>query len=220
MNAEILTAVLRHLGGGLLNTLALSLGAVLLATLVGVLLGTLATTQNRALRLVTGLYVDVFRGVPSLLILLFVFFALPQLGFGTDPFTSTILGLGLWTSANILDTVRASILSISPHQTEAARALGMGRLQTMVFVIIPQALKRFLPPYIGQITVLIQATALASIVGVSDLLGAAREMMEMLTYSTGESHAILIYGMVLLGFFLICYPFMWLASRLERKHAI
>lgn len=219
MTTEILIPVLKQLWGGMLVTLGLSLGAVVLATVAGVILGLLSVSNNRAMKIVATLYVDIFRGVPSLLILLFVFFALPQFGLGTDPFTSVILGLGVWTSANILDTVRSSIQSISPHQTEAARALGMGGIQTLVFVVMPQALKRFLPPYVGQITVLIQATALSSIVGVSDLLGAARKLMETLTYSTGESHAIFIYSLVLLGFFLLCYPFMWLGSRLEKTQA-
>jgi polar amino acid transport system permease protein len=82
---------------------------------------------------------------------------------------------------------------------------------------MPQAVRRFLPPYIGQLTVLIQASALTSVVGVTDLLGSARQMIERLAYISTDAHAVPIYCGVLLVFFAICYPLTLLASYLEGK---
>jgi polar amino acid transport system permease protein len=78
--------------------------------------------------------------------------------------------------------------------------------------------RRFLPPYVGQLTILIQASTLCSIVGLTELLGSARQMIERLAYVDGNSHAVLLYGAVLAGFFIICYPLTLLSSYLERRN--
>jgi polar amino acid transport system permease protein len=168
-------------------------------------------------KFVVQVYIDFFRGVPSLITLLFVFFALPHVGISTGPITASVLGLALWGGANIAETARGALKSISFRQTEAARALGMGKVDALVFAVMPQALRRFLPPYIGQLTVLIQASALTSVVGVTDLLGSARQMIERLAYVSTDGHAVEIYCFVLLTFFVICYPLTLFSNYLERR---
>jgi polar amino acid transport system permease protein len=217
MIPEWIAPVLRHMANGLLITLWLATLSVILATVIGAGIGIVATIGPRWVRLAVRIYVDIFRGIPSLIVLLFVFFQLPQLGISTDALTASILALGIWASANIGEIARGAVQSVSPKQSEAAAALGMNRVATLNWVILPQALRRFLPPYLGQLTVIIQATALSSIVGVSDLQGSARQMVERLAYSTGDGQAIFIYSVVLLVFFGICYPLTVLGTRLERR---
>jgi polar amino acid transport system permease protein len=217
MIPEWIAPVLRHMANGLLITLWLATLSVILATVIGASIGILATIGPRWVRLAVRIYVDIFRGIPSLIVLLFVFFQLPQLGISTDALAASVLGLGIWASANIGEIARGAVQSVSPKQSEAASALGMNRVATLNWVILPQALRRFLPPYLGQLTVVIQATALSSIVGVSDLQGSARQMVERLAYSTGDGQAIFIYSVVLLVFFGICYPLTVLGTRLERR---
>lgn len=209
--------VLGHLANGYAVTLKVSSGCVLFATVLGILVGVMSTSHWPAARTFVRLYVDFFRGIPSLLTLLFVFFALPRFGIETSPIQSSILGLGLWGSANIAETVRGALNSIPSGQLLGSRALGMTWLQAFTWVIVPQAVRRFLPSYVGQITLLIQASALTSVVGVTDLLGAARQMIERLSYVGGGSHAIAIYGLVMLGFFAICYPLTLLSEYLEKR---
>jgi len=217
MNDSWIGPVVAHLGRGLLVTLWISLLSVIAATIIGVAVGALSTSSRRFLRGFVRVYVDLFRGVPSLLILLYVFFALPQIGISTGPLTASVIGLGLWGSANIAEAARGALFSISSKQTEAARALGMNPRLTLQYVLLPQAARRFLPPYVGQLTVLIHASALTSVVGVSDILGSARQMIERLAYMGPDSHAIVIYGMVLAVFFAICYPLTLLTEYLERR---
>lgn len=217
MNDSWIGPVVAHLGRGLLVTLWISLLSVIVATIIGVGVGALSTSSRRFLRGFVRAYVDLFRGVPSLLILLYVFFALPQIGISTGPLTASVIGLGLWGSANIAEAARGALFSISSKQTEAARALGMNPRLTLQYVLLPQAARRFLPPYVGQLTVLIHASALTSVVGVSDILGSARQMIERLAYMGPDSHAIVIYGMVLAVFFAICYPLTLLTEYLERR---
>lgn len=217
MNDAWIGPVAAHLGRGLLVTLWISLLSVVVATVIGVAVGALSTSAWRFLRGFVRVYVDIFRGIPSLLILLYVFFALPQIGISTGPLTASVIGLGLWGSANIAEAVRGALSSIPAKQTEAARALGMNARQTLQYVLLPQAARRFLPPYVGQLTVLIHASALTSVVGVSDILGSARQMIERLAYVGPDSHAIAIYAMVLAVFFAICYPLTLLTEHLERR---
>jgi polar amino acid transport system permease protein len=217
MNQEWIAPVALHMLNGLYVTLWVSLLTTLLATAIGLFIGGLSASTSKWVQLGVRLYIDIFRGVPSLITLLFVFFALPHIGITTGPITASVLGLGVWGGANIAETARGALKSISTHQTEAARALGLGKLQALVFAVMPQALRRFLPPYIGQLTVLIQASALTSVVGVADLLGAARQMIERLAYVSPEPLGVPIYLVVLLAFFVICYPLTLLANFLERK---
>ncbi|BEP58762.1 MULTISPECIES: amino acid ABC transporter permease [unclassified Variovorax] len=217
MNQEWMGPVASHMLSGLYVTLWVSLLTTLVATAIGVAVGALSASTTLWVKFVVRIYIDVFRGVPSLITLLFVFFALPHVGISTGPITASVLGLALWGGANIAETARGALKSISSHQTEAARALGMGKLDALVFAVMPQALRRFLPPYIGQLTVLIQASALTSVVGVTDLLGSARQMIERLAYVSNDAHAVEIYCGVLVVFFVICYPLTLLSDYLERR---
>ena len=209
--------VATHMLSGLRVTLWVALLATLIATALGVLIGALSSSANRGVQLAVCLYIDVFRGIPSLITLLFVFFARPQIGLSTGPITAAVLGLSLWGAAPIAETARGARRSISSHQIEAARALGMSRSQALVRTVMHQAARRWLPPYIGQLTVLIQSSALTSVVGVTDLLGSARQMMERLAYMGLDAHAVEIYCAVLAVFLSICYPLTLFADYLERK---
>lgn len=217
MSGGIALPVVWHLAGGLWVTLEVSLMSVALATTLGVGLGVLSQSSRPGVPTLVRVYVEVFRGVPSLLTLLFVFFALPQIGISTTPLAAAALGLGLWGAAGIAEIARGALVSIHAHQWQASRALGMSSGQATLHVLLPQAARRFLPSYVGQLTVLIQASVLTSVVGVTDVLGAARQMIEQLAYTSGDPHALAIYAAVLLVFFLICYPLSALASLLERK---
>lgn len=209
--------VASHMLTGLYVTLWVSLLTTIVATALGIFVGALSASTTPWVKFLVRIYIDVFRGVPSLITLLFVFFALPQIGINTGPITASVLGLALWGGANIAETARGALKSISSRQTEAARALGMGKMNALIFAVMPQALRRFLPPYIGQLTVLIQASALTSVVGVTDLLGSARQMIERLAYVSSDAHAVEIYLGVLLVFFVICYPLTLLSNYLERR---
>lgn len=209
--------VLSYMATGLTTTLWLAAASLLVATVGGLALGALSAGGSRVGAVISRVYVDVFRGVPSLLILLFVFFALPEIGISTTPIAACIVGLGLWGSANVAEVARGAIQAVPRGQVDGAVALGMNNVIAFFFVILPQALRRFTPPYIGQATNIIQATALTSIVGVADLQGTARQMIERLAYTMGNGHALEIYGIVLLVFFAICYPLTVLAGRLEKR---
>ena len=209
--------VLLYMGQGFLVTMWIAVLSVVLATILGVLIGTASASSTRAIVLAARAYTEALRGIPSLMTMLFVFFALPRLGIETRPIGAAALGLGLWSAANIAEAVRGAIGSVPTGQVTAARALGLSQPQALAWVVFPQATRRFLPPYVGQVVVLIQASTLTSIVGVTDLLGSGRQMIERLAYVSGQSYAIPICGIVLAAFFAVCYPLTLLSEHLERR---
>jgi len=213
---DLFLPIASHLLRGFGITLFVAILSIALATPLGLFVGLVTQSQSRGGRLAARGYIEALRGVPSLITLLFVFFALPRFGIEMSPIAASILGLGIWSAANIAEVARGALSSIASGQTVASRALGMNQSQTLIWVIGPQALKRFIPPYVNQVTLLIQASTLTSVVGVTELLGAGRQMIERLAY-TGGSQSIMIYGAVMIFFFSICYPLTLLARALELK---
>ena len=209
----------RQMAGGLVTTIELSLLAGLFGCLVGVILGTLETLPARLVTVPIRAYVELWRGLPIILTLFLIFFGLPALGVRLPAFAAAVIGLALWASANIAEIVRGAVNSIPRGQREAARALGMSWAQAMVYVILPQAARRMLPPLVSLLVNLVQSSALAAILGVLDLLLAGRLQIERLTL-LGNSHAVEILGAVMVVYFLICFPLTRVSAHLERRLSV
>lgn len=214
---EILTNNLPFLVKGLFNTLSLSVFCLVVSLVAGVAIGVLRTVQHALIAVLARVYVEVFRGLPVIVTLFLIFFTLPVIGIHIDTFVSATIGLSLWTSANIAEAVRGAIQSIPPTQTEASYALGLNYLQTMRYVILPQAARRMLPSLIGLLTNLIQATSLTVLIGNIELLKSAQLVIERVEVMGGVPIAFGVYALVLAGYFLLCYPLSLWARKLEKK---
>lgn len=167
-------AVIRFLGVGLLNTLKAALTAMLLAMVVGgaMALGRLA--RNLPTRWVSGIYVEFFRAVPLLLLILFSGLGLPRLGVDWPVFWYVVLGLTLYNSAVLGEIFRAGILSLDRGQFEAASSIGLSYWRSMMLVIIPQAARRMVPAIVSQLITLLKDTALAFVITYEEFLRRAR----------------------------------------------
>ena len=210
---------------GLPTTLRISAFAVLGSTVIGIALGTVLTIQFWASKMAIRAYIEVFRGLPILVTVFIVYFGLPaispQLEFG--PATATTIALVFWGSAQVAEATRGAVGSIPREQHEAAAALGFGWVGRHVFVILPQALRRLLPPLVSLLVNIIQNSTLAAVIGGSDLLQSAKAQTERLTFfppaGIGEIHAVEIFGFVMVIFFLISFPLTRLAAYLEKRLA-
>jgi len=208
---------------GLPGTLRIAAFSLVASAVVGVVLGTLLTIRFLPSRALIRFYVEVWRGLPIIVTIFIVFFVFPVAGrqFEFDPFTSATIGLSLWGSAQIAEATRGAVQSIPREQHEAAAALGFGWFGRHVFVILPQALRRLLPPVVSLLVGIIQNTTLASVIGASELLTTGKQQVERITSpppaGIGEIHAIEIYGAVMVVFFLISFPLTRLAIFLERR---
>jgi polar amino acid transport system permease protein len=219
---------------GLKNTLIISASSVFIAVSVGVVLGTLLTIRFVPLQALIRLYIELWRGLPIIVTIFLLFFGLPELAETTglewlrlDQIQAAILGLGLWGSAQIAEATRGAVQSIPREQHEASAALGFGWVGRHVNVILPQALRRLLPPLVGLVVNIIQNSTLAQILGVPELLETAERSTERLSFPLydpvtgqvegGDPHALAIYGFVMVIFFVISFPLTRLAAFLERR---
>ena len=154
---------------GLQITLAMAAIAVVTSLIAGLLLALCRLSRFPLLRYPAALYVEVVRALPVLLIIFFTFFGAAHTGLGLDPFGAGALALALYTSAINAEIVRAGITSINRGQWEAARSLGLNYFQTLRYVVLPQALRRVVPPQVSQIITLLKDTSLAAVIGVQEL---------------------------------------------------
>lgn len=204
---------------GLKSTLALAAVTLLASTIIGVLLGTLATLRLLALRVFVALYVETFRDIPLIVTIFAIFFGAPFMGFPLEPFPAVAIGLSLWGGANASEIVRGGLQSLNKGQAEAAAALGMRRWQTYLLILWPQALRAVLPAFTGLLALLIQSTSLGALVGVTEFLKSSGLIIERSTVMLGINPAFEIYGMVLVVYFVICSCLTQLSRWLERRLA-
>lgn len=208
---------------GLTGTLRIAAFSLVGSALIGVTLGTLMTIRFLPARALIRLYIEVWRGLPILVTVFIVFFALPSFGdrFRFDPFTAASIGLTLWGSAQVAEATRGAVQSIPNEQHDAASALGFGWVGRHAFVILPQALRRLIPPFVGLLVNIIQNTTIAQVIGAAELLEAGERSVERLAApeptGLGEIHAFEIYGAAMAVFFLLSFPLTRLAAYLERR---
>ena len=203
--------------GGLRTTLALCAITVVGSTLAGIVLGTMSAIRWRPFEIVLRAHIEFWRGLPTVVSLFFIFFALPTIHVYVNAFVAAAIGLILWASANIAEIVRGAIASISRDQFTAGAALGLNWVSVMRLIILPQAMRRMIPPLVGMLVNLIQTTTLAAVIGVLDVLEAGKQSVERLTLQTGNPHAIEVYAAILVVFFAICFPISQFANSLEKR---
>jgi His/Glu/Gln/Arg/opine family amino acid ABC transporter permease subunit len=208
---------------GLVGTLKIAAIALVSSTLIGITLGTLLTIHFLPTRALIRLYIEVWRGLPILVTIFIIYFALPSVDarLEFDALTAAAIGLTLWGSAQVAETTRGAVQSIPREQHEAASALGFGWVGRHAFVIMPQALRRLLPPVVSLLVNIIQNTTIAQVIGATELLETGERQVERLTapppIGLGEIHSFEIYGAVMVVFFLISFPLTRLAAYLERR---
>jgi polar amino acid transport system permease protein len=208
---------------GLPTTLQIAAASVFGSAIIGVLFGTLMTIDFGPLRALLRLYIEIWRGLPIVVTIFVIFFVLPTFELRFSAWVAAAIGLTLWGSAQIAEATRGAVQSIPREQHEAAAALGFGWLGRHVFVIVPQALRRLLPPMVSLLVNVIQNSTLAALIGAIELLRSGQLQVERLTFpepvGLGEVHAFEVYGAVMVLFFVISFPLTRLAAFLERRLA-
>jgi polar amino acid transport system permease protein len=206
---------------GFLFNLAISVLAMGLGTLVGLGLGLMQLSTFRPVSAIAWFLTQFFRNAPWLVLLFFAMFLIPfQFRiFGVIvPFpdwVKAVIGFSLPVMANVSEIVRGAVRSIPSGQWEASESLAFSRQQTMWMIILPQCLKRMLPPWMNVYSLVTMATVLASVVGVSEML----TLTSQVHAAEGGRPELLapLYGFALLCFFAYCYPINLWTVRLERR---
>lgn len=203
--------ILRNLLVGLQWTLLLSLVAFACGGVAGLLLLLARISRLQALRVLARGYIELFQGTPLLMQLFMVFFGIALLGVDVSPWLAAACALTLFTSAFLAEIWRGCVESIGCGQWEAAESLAMSRLEVLRHVVLPQAMRIAIAPTVGFSVQVVKGTAVTSIIGFSELTKTGG----MLANATFEPF--MVYGLVALGYFLLCYPLSLAAYRLERR---
>lgn len=197
---------------GLLITLYYTVITIAAGLVIGLIVGLMQLSSSRILSLLGRIYVEFFRNIPLLVILLWVYFALPIfLGINITKGWAGFLGLSFYVGSFYAEILRAGIQSIDAGQTDAATALGMSYKQRMIRVILPQALRRMIPPLAGQSIIQMKNTTLLSIITVPDLLYQA-SYISSFTYRPME-----VYTAIGAMFLILLVPLTLLARKLEQS---
>jgi polar amino acid transport system permease protein len=209
-NPEIIAQVIPLLLRGLAMTLLLCVVVIPIGFIGGIVVAVLSSVASRLFRALLVFYVDVFRAFPPLVLLIFIYFGLPFLGIDLPAIVAVVLAFLLNTSSYYGEIVRAGIESIGRGRREAARSTGLNAVQTMVYVVLPQALRAVVPDLIGNTLEVVKLTSIASVVALPELLYAARSA-QALTYNPSPIVAAAALYLVLL------WPVVRLLSRFEHR---
>lgn len=212
LNAEVMRRTFPMLLQGLWITLQLGAASIVAGLVLGLGLAMARLYGPGPVRFVTRLYIDTFRSIPLLVLLIIVYYALPFVGLRLSPFASAMSALTLVSGAYTAEIFRAGIEAIPKGQFEASAALGLNGRQTMADVILPQAVRIVIPPLTNNSINVIKDTALASVVAMPDLLKQATQAQALAANPTPLIVAAVIYIAFL-------WPLVALVSRMERRFA-
>lgn len=188
-------------------TIELSVLALFLSLVLGVIVGIIRSKKIVVLHNVLGVYINAMRGIPFIVLVLLVFYATPI----KNRFIAATLALTLCHTAYAAEIIRGGLHSISRDQFYAARSLGMAEGQVMRYAIIPQVMYATLPTLIGQLIILIKDTALCSAIGFIEITKLGRNLMQV----TGHPHIVFTYVLIL--YFILCHLLKMIGSKIELK---
>ena len=210
---EVMLQALPFLGKGLAITLQVSALVVLISLAAGVALGVALVYGPAPLRWLVRGYSDIVRGIPILVLIFAIYYGLPALHLNLSSLVAAVTALSMFTTAQVVETTRGALQSIHHGQMEAGKAIGLTFPQRLRWVIFPQALRRFLPPWINSVTDAVKGSALVSLVGVVDLMLAIQQVIGRVY----EPLPLYLLGAII--YFAINYSLSSLSRRLEQRFA-
>lgn len=201
--------------GGLAMTILMALGSIFGAFWVGLFVGLMRLSPRPWLKWPAAAYVEIIRGVPLIMLILWFYFLFPILIGETLPaIQSAMVTLIVFTSAYIAEIVRAGVQALPKGQMEASRATGLSKAQAMMYVILPQALRNMIPSFVNQFVSITKDTSLVYVLGVTELTRAAVQVNNRTLSAPME-----LYLTILVMYFIICYVLTSYSRTLERKMA-
>lgn len=205
---------LTYLLKGFLVTLEVAFFSIVLSFIFGSILGILRYSKIPVFSKIVAIVVEAIRNLPLILIIFLTYFGLPEIGISMSVKVAAIVALTVFESAMISEIVRSGLNSIDKGQIEAARASGLTYLRTMWHIILPQALKRMIPPLVSQFIALLKDTSLAIIIALPELLHNAQGIY---AGPNGSRYIIPIYILVALMYFVVNYALSLISRALEKR---
>ena len=202
---------------GLWVTVRISLISVILSIPLGILFGMFMTLKNPFSKVISRIYLEFIRIMPQLVLLFIAYFGVTRaFGWNLSAELSAVIVFTLWGTAEMGDLVRGALISIPKHQYDSAEALGMTKMQTFVYVVVPQTMRRLIPRTINLTTRMIKTTSLVVLIGITEVLKVGKQIIDANRFDYPTA-ALWVYGVVFLLYFLACWPISILAKRLEKR---
>ncbi len=198
---------------GLGVTIAVTLAALVISVILGLVWALMGISGNRVLRAISRVVINTVRGVPIIVQLFYVYFVLPELGVQLDAFVAGAIGLGVAYSVYQAENFRAGFSSVDPMLIETAQSLGMSERKIMLRVIMPLAIRVTLPPFGNTAVMLLKDSSIASTITVAELTRAG----QLLAVSTFQNMS--VYTLIALLYLAMSLPLTYLVGRLERRFA-
>jgi polar amino acid transport system permease protein len=201
---------------GARTTVLLTLTAVSAGLLLSLFLALGKMSKNRLLSRLASAYIFFFRGTPLLMQLYFIYYGLPQISptlIINDRFLAAFIAFGLNSAAYCAEIIRAAIQSIDKGQFDASRALGLSYAQAMAFVIVPQSIRRLIPPVGNEFIMVLKDASLVSIIALTDITKAARSI-------SSSSASALVYIPAMILYLIITAVFTFAFNRLEKRYSV
>jgi polar amino acid transport system permease protein len=208
---DILIASFPLLMRGVWVTLLLTVSAAIVATIFGTVIACTQLFGGIVLRIAAETYLTIVRGVPLLVLLFAMYYALPYAGIDLDPMSGGALVIGLYFAAFMAEVFRGAILAVPKGQWEAGRTIGLRNPRILADIVLPQALRVAGPPYINTVIMLVKGTSLVSIIGLADVTFVGRQIVER-TLAPFE-----VFGGVAVIYFVICFALSRCGAYLERR---
>lgn len=203
--------------GGLWVAVRISLISVALSISLGLVAGALMTMNNKVIKAIMRIYLEVVRIMPQMVLLFIVYFGTTRVfGINIDAEVSAIIVFTFWGTAEMGDLVRGALISIPKHQYESSEALGLNKFQTYRYVILPQTLRRLIPLSINLITRMIKTTSLVMMIGIVEVLKVTQQIIEA-NRRTSPDAAFGMFATVFLMYFIVCWPISLLSKYLEKR---
>lgn len=205
---------LTFLADGLWVTLYIAFISIILSFIIAILLGTLRYAKIPVVSRVVTVFIETIRNMPLLLIIFFTFFALPEVGLKLSVTAAAITALTVFESAMLAEIVRGGLNSIDKGQIEAARSSGLTYIQTLRHIVMPQALRRMIPPIVSQFISLLKDTSLCVVIALPEFMHNAQ-----IIYAQNVNFIIPVFILVALMYFIVNYCLSLVARRLESRQA-
>ena len=203
--------------GGLDAALKISMISVAISIPLGIILGILMTWKNPICRAILRCYLEFVRIMPQMVLLFLVYFGTTRaFGWDLSGELASVIVFTVWGTAEMSDLVRGALISIPIHQYESAEALGLSRIQSYQYIVLPQAVRRLIPLSINLITRMIKTTSLILMIGVVEVLKVAQQIIEANRMGSPNA-AFGIYLTVFFLYFIACWPISLLAKYLEKR---
>lgn len=202
---------------GLGITVEIAFISIIIASLLGILIGLSRTTKSKPVLFINRVYLELFRIIPTLVwLFIFYFGVTTALKVDLSGKTVSIIVFSLWGAAEMGDIVRGALLSLPKHQIESGKALGLDYFGLYRYVLVPQAIKRMLPGTINLATRMVKTTSLVVLIGVIDVVKVGQQIIENSRFEFPTA-SFWIYGFIFILYFIICYPLSRLSKSLEKK---